>query len=177
MPRTATSIHNSACLSAQIVWRSNRAKSEARKKRPVCSAKPSLLWIDDYKLGLDLYRFMFENIGYKVLTASSGQEGVRLAAANFVDVVVTDYEMPGMNGEAVAAAMKKIDPELPVVLFSGSTLVSPRTRHLFDAFCDKAGSRNLLTSTIQRMVLKKRSASLQPQHEAQASDEGRRTVA
>jgi CheY-like chemotaxis protein len=136
-----------------------------------------LLWIDDYKLGLELYRAMFENIGFRVLTAATGAEGLKLAVANTIDVVVTDYEMPGMNGEAVAAALKKIDPELPVVLFSGSDLVSPRVRHLFDAFCDKAGSRNQITSTIQRLLLKKRSSFLQPQPEAQASDEGRRTVA
>jgi two-component system, NtrC family, response regulator AtoC len=120
---------------------------------------------------------MFEGMGFKVLTASTGELGVKLAASNHVDVVVTDYEMPGMNGEAVAAAVKKMDPELPVVLFSGSTFFSPRTRRLFDAFCDKAGSRNLLSSTIERMLQKKRGTFLQPHPQSGASDDRHRTVA
>src|SRR5581483_6247409 len=116
-------------------------------------------------------------IGFDVLTATSGEEGVKLAATHHVDVVVTDYEMPGMNGEAVAAAIKKIDPELPIVLFSGSTLLSPRGQHLFDAFCDKAGSRNVLCATVERMLHKRRSSFLQPHLRTRASDEGHRTVA
>lgn len=120
---------------------------------------------------------MFERAGFKVLTASTGEQGIKLAAANHIDVVVTDYEMPGMNGEAVAAAVKDIDPELPVVLFSGSTVLSPRARDLFDAFCDKAGSRIVLASTIERMLHKRRNSFLQPHLRARASDEGHRTVA
>lgn len=120
---------------------------------------------------------MFESMGFKVLTASSGEEGVRLAAMNHVDVVVTDYEMPGMNGEAVAIAIKALNPEIPVVIFSGSTFLSPRARRAVDAFCDKAGSRNQLSATIQRMLRKKRSPYLQPQPATRASDLRHKTVA
>ncbi|HZT34497.1 MAG TPA: response regulator [Nitrososphaera sp.] len=176
MPRAA-SVKSPSCTSAPILWRSNRTTSSARTKRPACSNRPALLWIDDYKPGLELYRAMFERAGFKVFTASSGEQGVKLAAANHIDVVVTDYEMPGMNGEAVAAAVKEVDPELPVVLFSGSTVLSPRARDLFDAFCDKAGSRLLLSSTIERMLHKRRNSFLQPHLRAKASDERHRTVA
>jgi len=120
---------------------------------------------------------MFEGLGFKVLTATSGKQGVRLAAQNLIDVVVTDYEMPGMNGEALAAAIKAIKPRVPVVLFSGSTLVPLSARRVIDAFCDKAGSRNQLSNTIHRVLLKKRTPNLQPPSVAMASDEGRRTVA
>jgi CheY-like chemotaxis protein len=176
MSRAASSV-NSSTTPGPMLWRSNRtAKSASRKKRPACSSRPALLWIDDYKLGLELYRAMFERMGFTVLTASSGEQGVKLAAANHVDVVITDYEMPGMNGAAVATAVKQIDPNTPVVLFSGSTLLSPRARHLFDAFCDKAGSRNLLSATIHRMLQKKGISFLQP-HPEERTSEPHRTVA
>jgi CheY-like chemotaxis protein len=177
MPRAATARSKSLSGVTPLAWRSKRSETEVRTKRRGCSVRPSLLWIDDYKLGLELYRAVFEGMGFNVLTASSGEQGVKLAAANHVDVVVTDYEMPGMDGEAVAAAVKKIDPELPVVLFSGSTLLSPRGRRLFDAFCDKAGSRNLLSATIRRMLHKRRSSFLQPHLPGGASDLDHRTVA
>jgi CheY-like chemotaxis protein len=136
-----------------------------------------LLWVDDFQPGLELYRSMFEGLGFTVLTAACGKEGVKLATENLVDVVVTDYEMPGMNGEALALAIKSIKPKVPVVLFSGSTLVPPRARRLVDAFCDKAGSRNQLSATIHRVLQKKRTRTLQPLSVGRASDEGQRTVA
>jgi len=120
---------------------------------------------------------MFEGLGFKVLTATSGKQGLKLAAENAVDVVVTDYEMPGMNGEALAMAVKAIKPRVPVVLFSGSTLVPLSARRVIDAFCDKAGSRNQLSNTIHRVLLKKGTRTLQPQPVGRASDEGHRTVA
>jgi CheY-like chemotaxis protein len=122
-----------------------------------------LLWIDDYKPGLELYRSMFESMGYKVFTASSGEEGVRLAFSHHVDVVVTDYEMPDMNGDAVTERIKAAKPQIPVILFSGSTLVPTRVRRLADAVCDKAGSRNQLFSVIHRVLRnRKRTSGLQP---------------
>lgn len=162
--------------SSLISWRSKPVRNKL-KKRPACLSRPTLLWIDDYKPGLEVFRAMFESQGFKVLTAASGEEGLKLAALTSLDAVVTDYEMPGMNGEAVAAALKAMYPTIPVVLFSGSDLVSARTRRIFDAVCDKAGSREQLSSTIFRVLHKKPSRTLQPPPIAQASDERRRTVA
>ena len=175
MPRSARANSVAANLSNPLVWRSHSAT--VGKKRPVCSGQPTLLWVDDFQPGLALYRSMFEGLGFKVLTATSGKQGLKLAAENAVDVVVTDYEMPGMNGEALAMAIKAIKPRVPVVLFSGSTLVPLSARRVIDAFCDKAGSRNQLSNTIHRVLLKKGTRTLQPQPVGRASDEGHRTVA
>jgi CheY-like chemotaxis protein len=175
MPRSARASSVRATVVKPAVWRSHSVS--VAKKRPVCSGRPTLLWVDDFQPGLALYRSMFEGLGFKVLTATSGKQGLRLAAENLIDVVVTDYEMPGMNGEALAVAIKAFRPRVPVVLFSGSTLVPLSARRVIDAFCDKAGSRNLLSTTIHRVLLKKRSRTLQPPPAGRASDEGRRTVA
>jgi two-component system capsular synthesis sensor histidine kinase RcsC len=120
---------------------------------------------------------MFEKLGFQVLTASSGEEGLRLLASNPVDLLVTDYEMPDMNGEAVTLAAKELDPDIPVLLFSGSTLFSARTRRLADACCDKAAPRHQLLGAIHRLLQKKRALRLQPSPVARASDHGHRTVA
>jgi CheY-like chemotaxis protein len=133
--------------------------------------------VDDFQPGLELYRAMFEGLGFTVLTAVSGKQAIKIVTENLLDVVVTDYEMPGMNGEALASAIKKIKPRLPVVLFSGSTLVPLSARRVIDAFCDKAGSRNQLSNTIHRVLLKKRPGALQPPAVALASDIRQRTVA
>jgi len=175
MPQSARAGRESAKILKAPIWRSH--SESVAKKRPVCTGRPTLLWIDDFQPGLALYRSMFEGLGFKVLTATSGKQGVKMAAENLVDVVVTDYEMPGMNGEAVAVAIKACKPRVPVVLFSGSTLVPLSARRVIDAFCDKAGSRNQLSNTIHRVLLKKANSTLQPPPIRRASDEGRRTVA
>ena len=175
MPRSARASSDPTRVVKPAVWRSHSVS--VAKKRPVCSGRPTLLWVDDFQPGLALYRSMFEGLGFKVLTATSGKQGLRLATENLIDVVVTDYEMPGMNGEDMAVAIKALKPRVPVVLFTGSTLVPLSARRVIDAFCDKAGSRNQLSTTIHRVLLKKRIRTLQPPLVGQASHEGRRTVA
>ena len=138
---------------------------------------PTLLWIDDFAPALQLYKATMEMMGFKVLTASSGEAGVKLAAMKPIDLVITDYEMPGMNGEAVAATIKAMDPKMPVIIFSGNTMVSQHCRRYADAFCDKAGNRDRLLGTIQRLPYSKRISVLQPPPRVQASHHERRMVA
>lgn len=141
------------------------------------SKQPTVLWIDDFEPALPLYKAMLESLGFKVFTASSGEMGLKVAALNRLDLVITDYEMPGMNGEAVATSIKAFHPGLPVIMFSGSTLVPPRIRRVVDALCDKAGSRDQLLATIHRLLQKKRHRTLQPAPLAKASHHEQRTVA
>ena len=167
------------CVSsaAPTGWRSDRLLTGSGVRRRTRAGRPTLLWIDDFEPGLAVYQAMFENLGFSVLTASSGKAGITMAALNRVDVVVTDYEMPEMNGETVAASIKAIQPGIPIILFSGSTLVPLRARRVVDAFCDKAGSRDHLLATIHRLLYTKRTRTLQPPPIARASDHGHRTVA
>jgi CheY-like chemotaxis protein len=113
------------------------------------------VWIDDYEPALALYKLMFESLGYRVLTASRGSAGLELARLPQVDAVVTDYEMPEMNGDEVVTTLKKMRPSLPVVLFTGSSHVPERLMNQVDGYCDKADSRDILIGAIR--------AALQPQ--------------
>jgi CheY-like chemotaxis protein len=56
--------------------------------------------------------------GHEVLTALSGPEGLDLFVANPIEAVVLDYTMPGMNGDLVAAEMKRLKPEVKILLLS-----------------------------------------------------------
>jgi CheY-like chemotaxis protein len=161
-------------------WNDRHDPMRPTRPRPVSlrrATSPTLLWIDDFEPGLILYRKMFEDLGFKVLTATSGDAGVQLAAMNRVDAVVTDYEMPGMDGVAVASSIKALDPRTPVLLFSGSTLVPAHARSVVDAICDKARPRTELLAAIHRLLQRKPSLGLQPPAVAQASHHGHRTVA
>jgi CheY-like chemotaxis protein len=134
--------------------RRGRAEERHRPDSPRVTTSPcrTLVWIDDYEPVLTVYKALFESLGFRVLTASQGTVGLGLIASNAVDAVVVDYEMPEMDGRQVATAIKTRQPELPVILFSGSNEVPHRVKQLFDAVCDKAGSRDQLLSEIHRVL-------------------------
>ncbi|PYX09142.1 MAG: hypothetical protein DMG88_07530 [Acidobacteria bacterium] len=126
---------------------------ELRLEAKVTASEPkTLVWIDDYQPGLTVYKAVFERLGFHVLTASCGRLGLNLIDSNPVDAVIVDYEMPEMDGEAVATSIRNSRPELPVILFSGSSLVPSRVKSVVDAVCDKAGSRDELLAAINRVL-------------------------
>src|ERR1700721_4881022 len=80
--------------------------------------KATILCIDDHWNGLIGRKMLLENNGYEVLEATGGDEGLKLFLSHSVDAVVLDYQMPGMNGDVVAAKMKRINSHVPIMLLS-----------------------------------------------------------
>jgi DNA-binding NtrC family response regulator len=119
---------------------------------------PTLVWIDDYEPGLNIYKAMYEHLGYRVHIASHGNEGLKILAAHRADAVIVDYEMPEMDGGAVTKSIKKRWPGMPVIMFSGSSAVPSKVTRMVDAFCDKAGHGDDLQTAIQTVLQKKGNA-------------------
>jgi len=65
---------------------------------------------------------MLKRMGYRVITASDGSEGLRLLRhdAQPVDLVVTDVVMPRMSGPAMVLALREVDPDVKVLFVSGN---------------------------------------------------------
>jgi len=81
---------------------------------------PRILWVDDE---IDLLRshvLFLEDKGYEVETASNGADAVDLVQEIPVDTVLLDEQMPGMQGLDVLKKIKKVRPEVPVVLVTKS---------------------------------------------------------
>jgi len=78
-----------------------------------------ILCVDDKQDVLASLAEVLRASGYSTLTALSGNQGLRLLLQNSVDLVVLDYEMPAMNGDLVAQAIRRSKPELPIILFTG----------------------------------------------------------
>jgi len=77
-----------------------------------------ILIVDDE---LDVCRFaksFFEARGLAVLTASSGQEGLRIFAEHRPDIVLIDVKMEGMDGVALLKEIKKIDKNAEAIMVS-----------------------------------------------------------
>jgi two-component system, OmpR family, response regulator len=78
-----------------------------------------VLLVEDDDDNRELMAEVLEASGCQVLSAATGQEGLRTLSEHSVDVVVTDVGMPGMGGLEVARAAKAIAPKVPVVIVTG----------------------------------------------------------
>jgi len=81
----------------------------------------NLLIIDDEEIIINLLNDYFSQLGYSVVTARDGSEGIDLfnASPNF-DLVITDINMPGIDGNAVAKSIRLSQrTKMPIVGMSG----------------------------------------------------------
>lgn len=87
------------------------------------SSAPTALVVDDQEALTVLMRQSLENGGFQVLTANNGADALELVrgAAPPIDLLVTDYSMPGMTGLELAQECCRIDAELGVLYVSGSS--------------------------------------------------------
>jgi CheY-like chemotaxis protein len=81
-------------------------------------AQKKILVVDDEPLVCEAVKMMLEFDGHEVITASNGNEALVLFEQGGFDVVVTDYKMPGMNGDELALALKVRQPGQPVVMLT-----------------------------------------------------------
>jgi len=106
-----------------------------------------ILCIDDDPAILSYEKALLERSGYSVTTAPSAEEGLGLVTTCNFDAVLVDYEMPRMNGCDVAFEIKRVRPELAVILLSGSE-VPKYALVLVDAFVLKLEASQALLPTI-----------------------------
>ena len=80
-----------------------------------------VLLVEDQDMVRDMVEIMLKRLGFDVLAVSGGFEAVKLFAEkqDYIRCVITDLSMPGMDGWETLAALRKIKPDLPVILSSG----------------------------------------------------------
>jgi CheY-like chemotaxis protein len=92
-----------------------------------------VLIVDDEKAFADVLEALFEGEGYEVARAGDGLSAVRLADPETLDVMLCDVMLPGMNGDRVAAEIRRRYPSrrLPIVLLSASADPKVRLRDVW----------------------------------------------
>jgi len=112
----------------------------------------TLLCVDDNQSSLKIWKIILEDFGYKVLTASSGSEGLEVFASNAIDAVILDYQMAEMNGELVAGEMKRTNPEIPILMLSGWVSLPESALRLVDEFVSKGDRVEFMLLTVQQVL-------------------------
>ena len=81
-------------------------------------AQKRILVVDDEPLVCDAVKMMLEFDDHVVQTAGNGKEALALLEKHQFDVVITDFQMPLMKGDELAAAIKTLNPKQPVVMIT-----------------------------------------------------------
>ncbi len=102
----------------------------------------TILFVDDEKLLLEIGKELLESLGYQVDTRAcsiDALEAFRGQPAKY-DLIVSDMTMPKMTGECLAVEIKKIEPDVPILLCTG--------------FSTKVNSAQLVKIGIEKILMK-----------------------
>lgn len=93
-----------------------------------------VLCVEHHAEYLDALTHMLEAAGYEVVAAKTGTAALSKLAAQPIQGVLLEYDLPDATGAAVRAEMKGIKPEVPVLLFAGVGSQTPFLLRFFDAY-------------------------------------------
>ncbi|HKW66484.1 MAG TPA: response regulator [Terriglobales bacterium] len=114
--------------------------------------QPSILIVDDNALMLLTLTRILEQNDYSVLGASSASSALQLVKSKPVDLVITDYNLPG-GGRELGPALKRLLPQLPVVVLSGDPEAAQAAEYA-DLLLPKPQEPEKLMSEIRRLLRK-----------------------
>jgi CheY-like chemotaxis protein len=128
------------------------ARSSLPFPQNVKSISGAILCIDDEPKGLAVRKILLESQGYEVLTATSGREGLALFGRHRIPAVVLDYAMPEMNGAQVAAALKRLNPAVKILLFSAYVNLPEEELRWVDAYAVKGDHPQAFFTAVQQLL-------------------------
>ncbi len=103
---------------------------------------------------------LLEAFGFVVLTSCEPATGLKIFTSGIADAVVLDYSMPAMNGNDVAARMRKIDKTIPLLLLSGCISIPEEESALFDRLVSKSEPSTVLLTAITEVLVSRRDRAI-----------------
>lgn len=106
-----------------------------------------ILIIDDESQIRSMLRLMLERVGYEVIEAADGMDGIRQYRDNPADLIITDLIMPNKDGIGMIIELKKEFPKVKIIAMSGGGVNRP------EGYLDgakKLGATRTLTKPIDR---------------------------
>ena len=113
-----------------------------------------ILLDEDEAVVRNLVRLMLSKEGYAVLTANDGQEALELCEKfkDPIHLLLTDMQMPRMNGLELAERIREQRPEIKIMIMSGQTASTILEENTPDAFLGKPFIPPTLLRCVQRVL-------------------------
>jgi DNA-binding response OmpR family regulator len=91
---------------------------------------------------------LLQENGYELVTATNGCDGLRLFMSRPVDAIVLEYHLGLLDGGLVAAEIKKVKPELPIVMLTDNVELPDGALSAIDALVTMSDGAHFLLATI-----------------------------
>ena len=113
-----------------------------------------ILLAEDEPVVRNLVRTMLAQAGYAVLTANDGAEALEICKAytDEIHLFLTDVVMPRVDGLTAATAVRKLRPEMKVIVMSGATIDTIRAGNRPDAFLRKPFIPPALLKCVEKVL-------------------------
>jgi CheY-like chemotaxis protein len=118
----------------------------------MAQASHLILCVDDELIGLRVRKVLLERAGYRVLTAQDGISGLKIFASEPVEAVVLDYSMPGMHGGEVADRMRRMKPNIPILLLSAYLGLPSDVTRLVNLYMTKGEGAPVLLQKLETLL-------------------------
>jgi len=111
-----------------------------------------ILLIDDDKDVRDTIKLVLRMDRHEVVEAAEGRQGLELLNDGQFDLVITDYVMPEMSGDLLAAEVKRINPATPVIMITANADLLPNMLSGVDRILSKPFEVNELIKMIREVA-------------------------
>ena len=129
--------------------------------------KVRILLVEDNAANLELARYLLAAAGHEILLATNGAQGLDVARAERPDLIVSDLQMPVMDGYAMIAELKR-DPAcsgIPVIALTAFSMPGDESRVMqagFDGYLSKPIEPEQFTAQIADLLSSIRRAAGSP---------------
>lgn len=117
-------------------------------------SKPIVLCVEDHPIYLDLRRKVLEKDGYRVIGVTNTNDALEALREAPVCCTIADHMLQGSTGVELAAEMKKIKPDVPIILFSGKM---PERLGNVDVYVNKGEPTSVFLKIVRDVVERYRS--------------------
>jgi two-component system response regulator (stage 0 sporulation protein F) len=116
---------------------------------------PVILHVEDEHSVRLLYKEVFEELGYRVIQAPTGEEALRVLKTSRPDIIILDLKMPGMGGKGFLERFKRLKLRIPIVISTAYPYLQgdPSTTAA-DAYVVKSGDMADLVSKVDQLLKK-----------------------
>lgn len=119
--------------------------------------KARILLIEDNAQNRYLARFLLEQRGHEILQAETGPQGLEMASGSQPDLILLDIQLPGMDGYAVASALKN-KPQLkhiPIIAVTSYAMSGDREKCLAagaEGYIEKPINPDTFVAEVERFL-------------------------
>jgi CheY-like chemotaxis protein len=140
----AAAVELSAGHSSRLDQKPGRKREQARRR----TSQRTIFYVDDNPKALRVLTFALEWAGYKVVTACNGEALERMKHTSS-DLVLLAFRKPQMIGSKLTRDIKQLNPDIPILLVSGHTLLASEELTHVSAFVGKGATLDDLLTQIR----------------------------